>query len=151
MKQPIQGNFEGYIWWSNEREPKLCKACDTTVLELDDEKNPFIVEALLWDKARGKSISVRFVDGQYVVGEYAVAEEDFTNQERTTRKEFLALDTNKERATQGKFRLDGVSKLRFLQYWEAAKDGLCEGFETLQPGNLVFVGFEWKKAEEEQR
>lgn len=135
MKKTIQGNFEGYIWWSNECEPQLCQACEATVLELDDEQNPFVAEALLWDKAQMKSISIHFVDGEYQVGEVQVTPEDFKNEERATEKEFLPL------------RLSGVSKLRFLQYWDAIPDALCEGFETLQPGNLVFVGF---KTEEKQ-
>jgi len=42
-------------------------------------------------------------------------------------------------------RIEGVSKLKFSQFWKPVIDidNLCERMAVLQPAALVFVGFEY--------
>ena len=64
------------------------------------------------------------------------------------KKEIKAEDFNNINITQREFisnRIDGVSKLKFLQYWGEQKDDLCEDMQVLQPSDLVFVGFKTKE------
>ncbi len=123
--------YEGYLWYSNAQSPQVIdKEFDLTI---DDNHNPFIVEGQLCDVHNRHSISIKFVDGQYIIKEYDFTEDDFSNPEIEV-KTFLS---NRM----------GGKKLQFLQYWRAEKDPLCEHMEVLQSAELVFVGF---KTEEDK-
>ena len=41
--------------------------------------------------------------------------------------------------------MPGIGKLKYLQYWDEVEDEFCEHMKTLQPGDLVFVGFKSKE------
>lgn len=96
--------------------------------ELNERVNPFIIEGQLFDGK--KSISIKYVDGKYIVKKYVLDElpdKDFTEQS------FLA------------HRMGDVKFLKFRQYWQEQKDELCEGMPVLQPAELVFIGFNDKE------
>lgn len=124
--------YEGYLWYSNAQSPQVINKKEFE-LTIDDNHNPFIVEGQLCDVHNRHSISIKFVDGQYIIMEYDFTEDDFSNPEREV-KTFLS---NRM----------GDKKLQFLQYWKAEKDPLCEHMEVLQSAELVFVGF---KTEEDK-
>ncbi len=133
MTQNIKGNYVGYIRMSDATKPKVCFPAQHVDITLDDQANPFVIEGELYDAEKGQSVSIRFVDGHYIVKEFPVKAEDLKGSNRVTRKEYLAQ------------RMPGVGKVIYLRYWDEVEDPFCEGMTSLQPGDLVFVGF---KAEE---
>lgn len=136
MKEIEKAKYEGYIWWSDKDRPKVYYGDEEVNLSLNNDDNPFIIEGNLWDKAAGKSIFIRYVDGKYFTNETTVTDEDRNNPERCTEKSFIA------------HRIDGVRTLNFLQYWEAFEDKLCENMEALRPQKMVFIGFDKTDKEE---
>lgn len=115
-------NCVGYIWWSDKAEPEIIQ--NKPVL-LKNEEIPFIIEGQLFDGET--SYSIKYVDGKYILKEYRVANEDFN-------KSNVVLRKYQSHRMEGKI-------LQFLEYWEAANDGLCLGMKVLQPTKVVFVGF----------
>lgn len=126
-----KSKYQGYLWYSDQKEPKVIDNKEFE-LEISDNENPFIVEGQLFDGIN--SISIKYVDGSYIVNKYKVKDEDYNSP--NTVKEFLPN------------RMAGVEKLRFLEYWRPQKDSLCEDMEVLQPAELVFVGFNNENKEE---
>lgn len=125
--------YEGYLWYSDAQEPQVIDQQEFE-LSIADNHNPFIVEGQLCDVHNRHSISIKFVDGQYIIKEYDFTEDDFSNPEREV-KTFLS---NRM----------GGKKLQFLQYWRAEPDPLCEEMAVLQSAALVFVGFDKNTKEE---
>lgn len=149
MKQIEAANYVGYLWYSNEKEPKVFDGNEMVPeINLDEKKNPFIIEGNLWDGDGRKSIMIRYVDGEYIVRITKVNEEELKgisssqvygskNHPATTRKDYLA------------HRIGRVKCLSFLQYWKAEADDMCEGMQVLRPSKLVFIGFD--KNEEKEK
>lgn len=132
----LSGTYEGYYWLNNATAPEVLEASPfpTELGKLDATVNPFIIEAQLFDKENKKSISVKYVDGTYILNEYDLAEKESADQSDGdgccfTLKEYFANRMN------GK-------KLIFRQYWKPVEDPLCEGMSVLQPSEMVFVGFQ---------
>lgn len=118
--------YEGYLWYSNEKEPKVLNE-EEFELEISDNKNPFVIEGQLFDADRMLSISIKYVDGEYICNSYNVDSLDF-NRNNIEKKVFHSN------------RMKGY-KLQFLQYWMEKEDDLCEGMKVLRPTKSVFVGF----------
>jgi CRISPR type III-associated protein (TIGR04423 family) len=119
--------YEGYIWYSNEKEPEVIDNKDFEI-NIPDTQNPFIIEGQLFDRNNQKSYSIKFVDGEYLVTTYDLSKQG-NNYEK---KEFLSN------------RMDNRILL-FRQYWKEEKDELCCGMTTLHPAEFVFVGFKKDK------
>ena len=115
-----KSKYSGYLWYSNEQSPEILPSSGQ--LDTDDVSNPFVVEGQLVDSE--KSISIKFVDGKYLVKEYLLA--DYAN---ITPVEYIPN------------RMTGVKSVLFKRAWKPVNDDLCEGWEVLQPAELVFVGF----------
>ena len=147
MEHIEAAKYVGYLWYSNEKEPKVFDGNEMVPeINLDEKKNPFIIEGNLWDADNlksMKSIMIRYVDGKYIVRRTKVKEEEFISSSRaysqayesgspiaTTLKKYLA------------HRIEGVKCLCFLQYWQAESDKMCEGMQVLRPSKLVFIGFD---------
>lgn len=133
MKHTIKGNYEGYLWWSDATKPDILEPDKASEIVLDDNANPFVIEGELYDAGKGESVSIRFVDGRYIIKSFQVKPDDLNGSDKATVKTYLAQ------------RMPGIEKLKYLQYWEKVSDPLCEGMETLQPSDLVFVGFKKKE------
>lgn len=137
MEHIEAAKYVGYLWYSNEKEPKVFDGNEMVPeINLDEKKNPFIIEGNLWDGRN--SIMIRYVDGEYIVHRTEVNEEElkgisssqaYGSKIVTTRKDYLA------------HRIGGVKCLSFLQYWKAEPDDMCEGMCVLRPSKLVFIGF----------
>ncbi len=123
---PIR-NYEGYIWLSNEKKPFILpdESFDFSTVEA----NPFVVEALLFDKSENKSIHVQHT------GEYQIFEYDLSKLEKSNyvEKEYLP------------HRLKDVKNVLFKQIWLPEKDDNCAGFEVLKLKAIVFCGFKNKE------
>ena len=124
-----KSKYVGYIWYSDQSKPDV-KNGEDFKLEIKDDVNPFIIEGQLYDGK--KSISIKFVDGKYLVKEYNL-------------EELKGLDMIEQ--TFYAHRMDN-KKLKFKQYWRPQKDELCEDMGVLQPAELVFVGFKINDKEE---
>lgn len=141
MKQIEAAKYKGYLWYSNEKKPMVFDGSEPVPeMNLDEEKNPFIIEGNLWDADNLMSIMIRYVDGKYIVRRTKVKEEELSRAYSqayesgspiaTTLKKYLA------------HRIEGVKCLCFLQYWQAESDKMCEGMQVLRPSKLVFIGFD---------
>lgn len=147
MEHIEAAKYEGYLWYSNEKEPKVFDGNEMVPeINLDEKENPFIIEGNLWDEDGKKSIMIRYVDGKYIVCRTQVNEEElkgisssqaYGSDIATTRKDYLA------------HRIGGVKCLCFLQYWQAEPDKMCVGMQVLRPSKLVFIGFD--KNEEKEK
>lgn len=120
-----KAKYEGYLWRSDQTSPDTFYGTEAMEQTLTDGENPFIVEGQLWDNEQQKSISIRYVDGEYKVSETQVAPE----QQKQSAVSYIA------------HRIENVRKLKFLRIWEEAIDPLCEGMSTLRLKKTVFVGF----------
>ena len=127
-----QGNYEGYFWKSDAKEPQLVNGAFAE--DLNPSNNPFIVEAQLYDESTMLSYGIKYVDGDYLIIEHQIDTLDF-NRSDVEVKDFYT------------HRIQGHKKLRFLQYWRENNDELCEGMPVMQPSELVFVGFNNDKEE----
>lgn len=135
MEHIEAAKYMGYLWYSNEKEPKVFDGNEMVPeINLDEKENPFIIEGNLWDEDGRKSIMIRYVDGKYIVHRTEVNEEELkgisSSQAYATRKDYLA------------HRIGGVKCLSFLQYWQEETDDMCEGMQVLRPSKLVFIGFD---------
>ena len=124
------GNYIGYFWKSDAKEPEFLNG--TFDKDLDPSKNPFIIEAQLYDANAMLSYCIKYVDGEYLIFEHQVESTDF-NQLDVEIKDFYA------------HRMKEHNRLQFLQYWKEVEDDLCENMKVLQPSELVFVGFNDKE------
>lgn len=120
-----KSKYTGYLWYSNKTKPQVLNN-EEFELEIANSENPFIIEGQLCDEK--KSISIKYVDGEYIVKTYTLS--DYTDTE---------LDAYVPN------RMDGVEKLLFKRAWKAESDDLCCGMDVLQPKELVFVGFKMKE------
>ncbi len=119
--------FQGYLWMSNKTSPKVLKDKPHDFSKYADKKNPFVVEALLWDKENKVSYHITH-SGRYQVYRYKLKK--------------LPKEAELKKVKYLPHRLDGVNKCKFKQLWVAEKDPLCEDMEVLVMKALVFVGFE---------
>lgn len=116
-------NCVGYIWWSDKAEAEIIQ---NKPVVLKNEEIPFIIEGQLFDDKSKISYSIKYVDGQYILKDYIVAEKDYESPNVV--KEYRS------------YRM-GEKILKFLEYWESQEDELCLGMKVLQPTKVVFVGF----------
>lgn len=123
-------NCEGYLWWSDQQEPKIYDG-DAIDISLDETKNPFVVEGQIYDKEEKKSYSIKYVDGQYLINIYKVEAGDLTNKDNEP-KNFLS---NRM----------GDRWLKFLRYWEEKNDENCMNMKVLTFTKNVFIGFKEKE------
>ena len=120
-----KAKYEGYVWMSDQTAPQIFDDTEEQTLTLTDGENPFVAEGQLWDASQRRSVSIRYVDGRYIVSETQVTEEQL-----------------KEPAVNYMpHRIKGVTSLKFLRIWKEMTDPLCEDMPALQLQNSVFVGF----------
>lgn len=130
----LKAVYDGYIWMSDEQKPKVLNK-EPIPEGLINKKNPFIIEAELFDEDNGVSYSVRNIDGKPAVSKYEMAYEKMVG--TLSKMEFVT------------HRIKNHSRLIFHQLWKKESDELCEGMETLVPAERFFIGFENNNEEEE--
>lgn len=129
MEKIVTAKYEGYIWYSDEKEPRVFhgeQPVDVETLLKDDADRHFVVEGNLWNKETQESIAIRYADGQYRVRHTDLSGDGPVI---ATTKTFVA------------HKIDGVKALEFKQLWEEQEDPMCEDMPVLRPKKLVFVGF----------
>lgn len=139
MEHIEAAKYVGYLWYSNEKEPKVFDGSEMVPeINLDEKKNPFIIEGNLWDGR--KSIMIRYVDGEYIVRITKVNEEELKASSRASSQAYESGSPTLKKYLA--HRIEGVKCLCFLQYWQAESDKMCEGMQVLRPSKLVFIGFD---------
>ena len=119
--------FEGYIWYSDTSRPRVFIGDEEVTVE--ERSDAFIIEGLLWNPKKRTSYNIYFHDGQQHVCKYDVTTAALEGKEDVTTEDYVT------------HRIPGVARLSFVRYWLPEKDEMCEDFEVLVPGQLVFVGF----------
>lgn len=120
-----KSKYQGYLWYSDKNEPNVILD-EEFELEISDDENPFVIEGQLFD---GKtSISIKYVDGKYIVRRYNLSELDGVVQDQV----FLS------------HRMDN-RQLKFKLFWKEQSDELCSNMGVYQPAEFVFVGFKNKE------
>lgn len=122
-----KSKYQGYLWYSDKKEPQVLNN-EVFELQIADDANPFVIEGQLYDGM--KSISIKYVDGKYIVNTY----------------DLNALDGEIQEQMFHSHRMEG-KLLKFKQIWKKQPDELCENMHVLQPAELVFVGFNNDKEE----
>lgn len=141
MEHIEAAKYVGYLWYSNEKEPKVFDGSETVPeINLDEKENPFIIEGNLWDEDGRKSIMIRYVDGKYIVRRTKVKEEELKASSRASSQAYESGSPTLKKYLA--HRIEGVKCLCFLQYWQAESDKMCEGMQVLRPSKLVFIGFD---------
>lgn len=132
--------YEGYIWMSDSEKPDVLKD-EELKTDFTNVKNPFVIEAQLFNKESLTSYSIKFIDGKYHIKEFKLEEKDLVEPIHFVPKSRLETKSKSEI----------VKSLKFKQLWEVQKEGdpLCEGMKTKVPTALVFIGFEYLNKEEE--
>ena len=141
-----KGGFEGYLWKSDEQAPeafsgeKLLKD-----LTLNNEENPFYIEGQLYDRIANKSISIKYVDGEYLVNEYIVRKENdgykFYEEKKNDRGEVVETKTIQGEVVEKSFKGNKMGDLLFAELWQEEPDPNCCNMEVLKPTKVAFVGF----------
>ena len=142
---PMDRKLTGYLWMSNEREPRVLEDCSIEQSNtqhganpalFQTGANPFIVEAELWDNANNLSYAIHHTGDEVVCQRYEVKAEDRNNRDN---KEAVFLS----------HRMDGRG-LCFLEYWEPRRDIDVldvngkpddEKMPTLVMTHRAFIGF----------
>lgn len=123
MKKIEKSKYTGYIWKSDSKEPELFFDKEFE-LNLDDDVNPFVIEAWLTDG--NKSINIKFFDGQHHIYTFNL----ISLQNQFKSEDAIYLPSFK-----------GVKNMQFKQFWKPEVDEFCENMEVLKPSEFVFVGF----------
>ena len=129
MKQLNELNnieFEGYVWLSDQEEPKILNNQTFDFSKYEEGSNPFIIEALLYNKETRKSVHIMHT-GKYHISEYDL--------KKYTDKNFVDVQYLPHR-------LEGVNKVCFKQLWVPENDENCENMPVLKMQALVFTGFD---------
>lgn len=126
--------YEGYLWMSNEHESRLFKPEAVVGAQLFSQRNLFVVEGYLYHRATGVSLSIKYVDGQYLVYQHKVEPSDEQHPDVDHIK-YLTL------------RMSGSPTLwaKFLRYWKEKPNDECLGMGVLEVEKEVFVGFSDKE------
>ncbi len=122
-------NYEGYYWLSDSSSAVLVDNApiNFSTFEKDGKpKNPFIVEANLYNDDSKKSISVRHIDNGYIL---TVIDWSEGKEVEVVEKEFIGHSSLKQR------------RLKFHEAWDRRIDKYCEELHVLTPAGIGFVGF----------
>lgn len=126
--------YQGYIWMSNEDIPRVF-INEPFERVLTNNEIPFIVEGRLWCPDDNKSLSIVHIDGNYYV--------DCFDNDCSEGKSFSIESYYPHKRLANELSAHGWphSRLAFRRVWNSKKDPLCENFEVLEPGQLIFTGF----------
>lgn len=126
-------HYEGYVWMSNADSTGVVIITPDKEYSnpLDKNKNPFISEACLFDRQAGKSVMVKYVDGEYVANEFCI--DDYSTFPEEYKEELIYESVKTIHAKAG--------NLKFLRIWRPESDENCAGFDVLNPAEEFFTGF----------
>ena len=127
-------NAQGYLWYSDQTEPETYNNKPVELI-LDEKRNHFIIEGQLDSDEEKKSISIKFIDGNYIVKTY-----DF-NARRFIAPDSAVMTEGQVEQYFANSRLELSQPLNFIRVWKTVEDKINDNWETLRPTGLVFKGF----------
>lgn len=144
----IKGNFEGYLWKSDKQVPDVYNGKNLLpVYTFDDNTNPFIIEGQLYDSKTGLSVSIKYVDGEYIIKKYYIEKKDSSHlsfsavvKGENGDKKVITPCEVKELHFKGHSELKGHN-LHFYELWEEKTDPLCCNMKVLEATKVIFAGF----------
>lgn len=120
--------YEGYLWLSDERSPRLLleEEIGSELLPYLEGGviNPFVQEGWLYSRSEGVSYALRQMDGALRIYRFEVPPFDGEDE--------VSYLSNRM----------GELWLRFRQVWEEVPDPLCCDMGVKRLKELVFVGFD---------
>lgn len=125
-----EGNYEGYYWASNAQKPIKIKTGDSLEQLKSIRGNPFVMEALLYDRHAELSIHVLHTGRQQIT---CYDWKQFDNSEMVS-----GLTDQVTFVTQ---KIDGIEGLQFSRIWKKERDPLCADREVMKMFAIVFSGF----------
>lgn len=125
---PVHSHYEGYVWWSNCKQPHVYKDLKEINLPTAESSNPFVIEANLFDKRDKVSYTIKFLDGVHHA--YRFDMKELKNLQMESKEKMYFSD------------IKGVEHLYFQKFWEEKEDPFCENQKVLQPAMIVFTGFQ---------
>ena len=123
-------NYEGYIWYSDEKRPHYIGKEHKEFEKKDLSKYPFIVEGALYSKEDNISILIRCLDGEYYIYEMnlALIEANKEQYKEISHNWLVAKDANRT--------------AKMCEIWTLEKDELCLNMPSFKPAFWAFKGFE---------
>jgi len=122
-----QGNYSGYIWLSDEDEPRTVSGVDARTYEQAGQPaHPFIREGFLYDEAAGISVTIYHTPTGYRIYQAILKQLPV----ECEKKDFNVLAHN---------RLPG--DIKFTEIWQPEPDTLCDQLPVLRKKAVLFTGF----------
>lgn len=130
-KEQIEGNFRGYLWYSDAVFPKLI--WDEPVTKDMLKSFPFVIEGQLYDQKNRIAIRIANIDGAYHVAQMQLPANFAENQTYYASNKFARYSSKQEEHYD--------LQLNFYTHYEEKESQLQSGFVTKQPVWTAFVGF----------
>lgn len=128
-----EGSYEGYYWASDAPKPEKIQTGDSLSALKALQGNPFVMEALLYDRAQQLSIHIQHTGHtQITCYDWKKFDESHLVAEPEDQVTFLPQ------------KIEEIEGVQFLRVWKKEEDPLCEGYPVLKMYALVFTGFKTK-------
>ena len=114
--------YEGYLWYSDNKSPLVIKGDFKSNLL---SELPFVVEGNLWAEKEKLSISIKHINGAYLISSFSLNNID--NLESKSKK-FLSS-------------IPDFTQYKIYQHWESVENENCENMLVTKPLWFAFVGF----------
>ncbi|MGB1216703.1 MAG: TIGR04423 family type III CRISPR-associated protein [Saprospiraceae bacterium] len=126
-KKVQECRFDGYLWYSDKSKPQRIYGKENLDLDILPEL-PFIIEGNLYDATKRISISIKNVDGEYIVSKHEIKEDELEKKENI--QTYIAHD------------LGDIKTFKMLEIWEEGEpDSDLEEMTSLVPTRSHFIGF----------
>lgn len=121
-------NYEGYLWYSDQKQPEYIDNDNLFQMEML-KKHPFVVEGALYSANENISITIRNLDGEYLIHQFDLKELDTENYRKIEHKWLVAKDQ--------------ARKARMVEVWQLEEDKheLCAKMPSYRPAFWIFNGF----------
>jgi CRISPR type III-associated protein (TIGR04423 family) len=114
-------NYGGYLWYSDSRNPLIIK--DDFKPDLLSEL-PFVVEGNLWAEKEKVSISIKHINGEYIISSFSL---DAIDDLESKTKKFIS-------------NIPSFTQYKIYQHWESVTNENCENMLVAKPVWFAFVG-----------
>ncbi len=136
LNLPENNNYEGYVWKSDSTKPILVNGrLPECIHSLKETSNPYILEALLFDREKYMSYSIKNIDGKYIINKKEVPKQYCQSSKELNLPDNITLKKYYGNRMEGK-------RMVFLQYWAEEEDIFNKSIKVLRPAEVVFIGFE---------
>ena len=120
--------YEGYLWYSDEERPVFIS--DSRPFKKEDlSGHPFVVEGALFSKDKNISITIRNLDGKYLIHQFDLNDITPETYQTIDHEWFVAKDQ--------------ARKAQMVEVWQLEEDEheLCAKMPSFRPAFWIFKGF----------